>query len=777
MDFSPNTSEKLLNVTLALAQYPILAGRIRARMREELFTRQVTDAKRFEARVRDNAIKSQKLEGVNNPYSEESSDLWETRKAIVRDHLTDLLFSRHLTFELLESLIKEVLTERGVSSDEMLLSINPELAPLDLVFEQALLIEGMPEDKRARYIARLEESKVVLIRTLISDQLRYINIAKEWLTIRDLAEIRRRKIGGGRIGGKSAGMILAQHILQNNKDLSDLPCLSMPESFYIGSNEFYTFMSINNLLKWNDQKYKTESEMRDEYPHIEEEFLKGTFPPDILDQLQTLLIKIGRQPLIVRSSSLLEDNFGTSFAGKYESLFCPNQGTLAENLKMLTRAIAQIYASTLNPNALLYRRSKGLLDYDERMALLIQLVEGDQYGDYLMPHAAGVAFSRNLYRWAPQIRSEDGFIRLVWGLGTRAVDRVGNDFPRLIALSHPLLRPSNDPRSIRRYSQQYVDLIDLKKNKYTTLPIHDVLAADYPPLRYIAQVDEDGYFESLRSTLISNPQNLVLTFDVLLQRTPFAERMKTILKSLEQAYHAPVDVEFTASVAEDAAGNPALCITILQCRPQGYLIETEVEHIPSDLTPERLLFSTDFMVPQGMISAIDWVIYVQPEGYFALKTNTERATLARTIGKLNDMLKCESFICIGPGRWGSSNADLGVPIGYGDIYHARALVEMAGGHCGLPPEPSLGTHFFQDLLESQIYPLALRLDDPATVFNCSYFDHANNKLRELLPEAAVFEGCLRVLRVAESYPGQTLRIIMNEEPGRAVCFLVNAQEE
>jgi hypothetical protein len=567
-------------------------------------------------------------------------------------------------------------------------------------------------------------------------------------------------------------MILAQHILQNNSELSDLPCLSMPESFYIGSNEFYTFMSINDLLKWNDQKYKTELEMREDYPHIEDEFHKGTFPPDILDQLQTMLIKIGKQPIIVRSSSLLEDNFGTSFAGKYESIFCPNQASLAENLKSLTTAIAQIYASTLNPNALLYRRSKGLLDYDERMALLIQLVEGDQYGDYLMPHAAGVAFSRNLYRWAPQIRSEDGFIRLVWGLGTRAVDRVGNDYPRLIALSHPMLRPSNDPGSIRRYSQQYVDLIDLKHNKYTTLPIHQVLAADYPPLRYIAQVDEDGYYESLRSTLISDPQKLVLTFDVLLERTPFAERMKTILKSLEQAYHSPVDVEFTASVGDDPAGTPRLCITILQCRPQGHLIQTEVERIPSDLVPEKILFATDFMVPQGMVGAVDWVIYVQAEGYFALTSNAERSALARTIGKLNDLLKEESFICIGPGRWGSSNADLGVPISYGDIYHARSLVEMAGEHCGLPPEPSLGTHFFQDLLESQIYPLALQLDTPATVFNRGFFDSAKNQLLTLLPEAVVFESCLRVLRIADSYPGETMRIIMNEEAGKAVAFLV-----
>ena len=285
MDFSPNTSEKLLNTTLALMQYPILATRIRLRMREELFKRQIIDSKTFEERVRDNAIQSQQLEGLGNPFNEETTDLWETRVTILRNHLTDLLFSRHLSFELLETLIKDVLNERGISSNEMLFAINPELAPLDLVFEQAMAIEKLPEEERARYIARLEESKVVLIRTLISDQLRYINIAKEWLSIEDLAEIRRRKIGGGRIGGKSAGMILAQHILQNSEDLSLVPCLSIPESFYIGSNEFYTFMAINNLLKWNDQKYKTENEMREEYPTIVEEFERGSFPPDFLDQL------------------------------------------------------------------------------------------------------------------------------------------------------------------------------------------------------------------------------------------------------------------------------------------------------------------------------------------------------------------------------------------------------------------------------------------------------------------------------------------------------------
>jgi hypothetical protein len=770
MDFLPNSSERLLSLTLALSQYPLLAPRIRAKMRSELFTRGIIEQKDFESQVRDEAIQTQELEGIDDPYNMEPAEQWELRKSILREQLTDLVFSRHLPFELLETLISGVLKERGIPSEEMRLAINPELAPLDLVFEQAMTIESMPTDTRTKHIARLEESKVVLIRNLISDQLRYINIAKEWLSIGDLAEIRRRKIGAGRIGGKAAGIILAQHILKNNPELNEVPCITMPESFYIGSDEMYTFMAVNNLIGWNDQKYKSEEEMREEYPRIEEDFLHGTFPPDILDQLHTMLIKIGNQPLIVRSSSLLEDNFGTAFAGKYESIFCPNQGGLKDNLSALTQAIAKIYASILNPNALLYRRSKGLLDYDERMAVLIQFVEGERFGDYLMPHAAGVAFSRDLYRWSPQIRAEDGFVRLVWGLGTRAVDRVGNDYPRLVALSHPLLRPSNDPLSIRRYSQQFVDLLDLRNNTFSTLPVHDVLNADYPPLRFIAQLDEDGYFETLRSALVPDNKKLVLTFDELLKRTPFAQRIKTILRSLETAYHSPVDVEFALRVNDRSPGKVSLDIAVLQCRPQSHLTETEVDRFPTNLEQKDILFSSEYMVPQGMISAVDYVVYVVPGQYFAISSNQERNQLARLIGRLNDQLKNEGFICIGPGRWGSSNSDLGVPIAYGDIYHAKALVELAGENCGLPPEPSLGTHFFQDLLESQIYPLALQLDDPKTIFQQELLETAPNHLLDFAPDSKKFNECLRLIKVNDLAPGKTLRILMHDEAGKALAY-------
>jgi hypothetical protein len=765
-------TERLLKITLALGQYPILSNRIRMRMRNELFNRGILNPQEFEKDVREKAISSQEREGLKDPTNEEPAELWELRVNRVRDMLTDLAFGEHLSFELFESCVRFVLSERGLVIRDLMMSINPEIAPQELVLEQALSIERLPLDQRSNMAARLLESKVVLIRTLISDQLGYINVAKEWFTTGDLAEIRRRKIGAGRIGGKAAGMLLAARILKEAAEEPLQGCLQTPESYFIGSDEFYSFISLNKLVHWNDQKYKSEDEMRSEYPAILHDFENGSFSVEIIEQLRNLLSMLGQKPLIVRSSSLLEDNFGTSFAGKYDSIFLPNQRGLEENLQALTQAVTKIYASTLNPNALLYRRLRGLQDYDERMAILIQVVEGEKFGRYFLPHAAGVAFSRNFYRWAPQISREDGFVRLVWGLGTRAVDRVGNDYPRLVALSHPMLRPSNEPLAVRRYSQQYVDLIDLEDNQFKTLPVHDVLDSRYPPLRYLAQLEEDGYFLSLRSNLINgDPRDLVITFDELLSYTDFAPRMREMLRILERSYQSPVDIEFTLALDKLDERKPSLCITILQCRPQSHISETSQAPLPTNLTAEDILFSTRFVVPQGIVENIDYIIYVTPEGFFSLDTTEKRYALARAVGRLNSVLARERFIIIGPGRWGSSNADLGVPVNYGDIYNCSALVELAGQGIGPAPEPSLGTHFFQDLLESQIYPLAVVLNEPNSEFNRKFLYDTPNHLSEVIAGEERFTSCLRLIQVADYRPNHKLRIVMNDEKGIAIAYL------
>lgn len=764
------SSDNVLNIYLTLSQYPILGHRIRSRMRKELFERGIISQDDFEIEARQKAIESQGREGLQNPYGEESSEIWERRLSRVRNSLTDFYFAYNLPFPDFERIVREILTERG-SVDLDFVWFNPELAPQDMLFEQAEMIAHMPEEERVKYRPRLQEIKVVLIRTMVSDQLKYIKIARQWFKVADLVEIRNRKIGGGKVGGKAAGMLLALRILKETAPPEVRDSFKIPESYFLGSDVFYNFMSLNGLMHWNDQKYKTEDEIRADFPIICAEFSKGKFPPEIQKRLKDLVKKAGKTPLIVRSSSLLEDNFGTSFAGKYDSVFCPNQGTPEENLSALNNAITHVYASSVNPNALMYRHHNNLADYDERIAILIQFVEGEHFGRYYLPHGAGVAFSRNLYRWSPQIRQEDGFLRLVWGLGTRAVDQVADDYPRLVALSHPLLHPTADVRSIRRYSQHSLDVIDMEANKFRTIPASEVLNPRYPPLRYIVQVDQDGYLGIMRSNMVK-PENLVITFEGLLARTPFPERMREALELLETHYDSPVDTEFTVEVLDPNTLKPDVLITLLQCRPQSHIQGSNQAQLPRELREKDIIFSTQRMVPQGIVEGIRYVLFVSPEGYFNISTQAERTKLERAIGRLNAALKEETFLAVGPGRWGTSTPDLGIHVTYGDIYNARSLVELSGESVGTSPEPSFGTHFFQDLMEAQIYPLAVFLDDKEVIFNEDFFYKTPNKVLKFISLDKVLTRTLRLLAVKDYRPGHHIDLVMDGQKGRAVAYLV-----
>jgi hypothetical protein len=769
------TSDPAFRIYLALVQYPILQGRIRAQMRQELIKRGVVSAADFNGQVRAQAIESQRREGLTDPFAEEPEDVWVARLERVRDYLTDLHFANNLSFELFEEIVKRVLEERGALQDEWLTNWNAELAPQEILVEQALRISRLPLDERKGYEASLEEIKVVLIRNMISDQLAYIKIAKQWFTLNDLLDIRERKIGSGKVGGKAAGMLLAKSILAAVAEDDIRESIRIPESYFLGADVMYAFMAHNNLMRWADQKYKSEDEIRADYPRIKEEYLTGVFPPDIREELQYILHNIEDWPIIVRSSSLLEDNFGTSFAGKYESHFCPNQGTPEENFREFERAIIKVYASALSAEPLLYRRAKDLQDYDERIAVLIQVVQGERLGSYYLPHAAGVGFSRNLYRWSPQIERDAGFLRLVWGLGTRAVDRVGSDYPRLVALSHPMLYAHADPRALSRYSQKEVDLIDLKANRFRSLPIAEVIQPRDPVLRFIAQTNEDGYLSPIRSTLQIETENLVVNMDEMLRRTPLADRMRRMLNTLEKHYDSPVDMEFAVRLVNLSTANPEVQISILQCRPQSLLQEADVT-IPKHIPEEDVVFATSQVLPHGQVEDIRYILFVTPEGYFGMASHDLRISLVRSIGRLNRRLAGETFICIGPGRWGTSTPDLGVGVGYADIFNSRALVELSGQGVGSAPEPSFGTHFFQDLLESSIYPLAVYLDDDDVVFNRAFLYDSPNHLLEYLPEAEKLTETLRLIKVSDLRPEGKLELIMDGEAGRAAAFFTEGDE-
>lgn len=770
---------KVLEIYLELANYPIRADRIRERMREELFARGIISRDIFEKEVEEKAIQSQRREGLLDPYLEEPSEIWEKRKRLIRDHLTDFYFAYNLPHRLLEEIIRSEVGHRADRAD-LGLTFNPELAPWDLLFAKGLQYEALPPEQRAQVQHHLKEIIVVLIKAMISDNLRFVGVAKEYFTVADLAEIRRRRIGRGKIGGKAAGLMLAWNILQrhaqnNGLDLSEH--LAIPESYFIGADVNYEFMELNDLLDCLNQKYKSPEEITADYQTLPQRFARGRFPDKILEELRLLLDKLGPVPLIVRSSSLLEDNFSTSFAGKYESVFCPNQASAEENLQALTHAISQVYASALNPDALLYRQQMGLVDYDERMAVIIQKVEGSAYHDHFFPTVAGVAFSRNPFLWSPRLRREDGFVRMVTGLGTRAVDRVPDDYPRMAGLSHPALRPVQGAEKIRHYSQRYMDVIDLRGNTVRTLPVSKVIDLQYPWIRFLASVNRDGIIESLSPTSRDvRPQDMIMTLDGLLQRTEFVSLMKQVLKTLETAYRCPVDVEFTVELLGKPR-KPDVVIHLLQCRPQSNREEGRTIHVPKEVPQQDVLFTATHLVPNGVVPRIRYIVFVDPQQFARLALPSEKLEIARVVGRLNRALAGERFILMGPGRWGSSNLDLGVKVTYSDIFNTRMLIEIGQDQGGGTPEVSYGTHFFQDLVEARIYPLAVLPETPGVVFNRRFLTESPNKLAELLPADAIWDGVVKVIDVPAVCDGKLLEVVMSADENLALAYFKDYEEE
>lgn len=767
----PPESSKILEIYLLIAQYPILASRIRQRMREELFRRGVITPERFEQEVREKAILSQQREGIYDPQQNESPEQWEIRYHRVRRTLTDFYFAYNLPVELLHQIIDSILAGSGNrarerTSSDLALRFNPELAPLEMVLRQAEKYEALPPEQRAEVDHHLQELRVVLLKSLISDQLAFINIARQWFTTEDFHYVINHRIGSGKIGGKAAGMLLAYKILQNL-----LPEFAerivLPRSYFIGADVFYEFITGNNL-EFINQKYKPPEQIREEYPHIVACYTRARFPEEVADQLRELLREVGKVPLIVRSSSLLEDNFGTSFAGKYVSTFCPNQGSLKENMRDLTLAIRRTYASVFNPDVLMYRRRMGLLDYDERMAILIQEVQGQAYRHYFFPAVAGVAYSYSPIVWNPRLRREEGFVRMVMGLGTRAVERTGKDYPRLVTLSHPQLRPEVTRKAIRHYSQHFADVLDLEKNAFVSLPLENLLESDFPWLRWLVSID-DG--ETVRPPLSIGPHlqpaQFVLTFDGLLQRSDFVSLLKSVLQTLSEQYRQPVDVEFTISLHPGEEGKVIPIFHLLQCRPQHTWGADGVQRtIPGDLTEADRLFLCTRMVPQGYIPQVEYIVYVDPEAYYELANASDYTEIARQIGLLNKALEGRSFILIGPGRWGSTDYQQGVPVTYADIFNCRALIEVALPRRGYTPEPSYGTHFFQDLVETQIYPLAIYPEEGDDWLNWDFLQGARNRLGEILPQAPdSLQACLKVIHVPTECPGRRLEIVLDGRQG------------
>ena len=536
---------------------------------------------------------------------------------------------------------------------------------------------------------------VLLLLRFFTEQLEFISVSKHHLDIDDFVELVRKIVfptnSYGKLGGKSAGLFLSHNILKRVKAHKlRLDQVKVPKTRYLLSDALHQFLNFNELNELIEQKYKTIEQIRDEYPNIVQVFKNSNFPPNIVSGLALVLDEFGDKPIIVRSSSLLEDRVGAAFSGKYKSLFLANQGSRDERLSALLDAISEVYASTFGPDPVEYRKERGLLDYHEEMAIIIQEVVGTKVGHYWLPAFAGVAFSHNEFRWSPRIQRSNGLLRLVPGLGTRAVDRVSDDFPILISPGQPNLRVNLSTDEILRYSPHKIDVINLQSNTFETIDFDDLYAeagAEYPMVDKIVSIYRDGNILSKPAISMDYEKDMpVVTFDGLIDKTDFMPRIKSILDQLESVMGVPVDIEFAYDGKE---------LYILQCRAQSSSPENRPAAIPKDLPEKNIIFNAHKYVPNGIIQEISHVVLVDPERYSALGSAEEMKMVGRIVGRLNKILPKHKFILLGPGRWGSrGDIKLGVSVTYSDISNASMLIEIARKKGNYTPDVSFGTHFF-----------------------------------------------------------------------------------
>jgi hypothetical protein len=642
-------------------------------------------------------------------------------------------------------------------------------APLTALAAAVDRFHGLNIDERDLPDAMRRGLRVNLIRRFFSDQLDFINSAKHVIRVSDFFDLARRMIltpeSRGKLGGKSAGLFLASRLVREAEEhRALLGSVRVPKTWYVPSDQLLEFLRHNNLQDVYDRKYREIDLIRQDYPYLIQAFKAAQFPPETTKGLAAALDDFENRPLIVRSSSLLEDRVGSAFSGKYKSLFLGNQGSKRDRIAALQDAIAEVYASVFGPDPIEYRAERGLLDVHEEMGIMIQEVVGTRLGPYFLPAWSGVAYSNAEFRWSSRIRREDGLMRLVPGLGTRAVDRVSDDYPMLIAPGQPGLRVNQSADEIVRYSPHKVDVINLETNRFETVEVQALLRAHgnaYPGIRHlVVQVHDQQIRRPIGLSLDFQHAEMAITFEGLIADTPFIAQIRTLLTLLQDRLGVPVDIEFASDGQH---------LYLLQCRPQGYGLESAPAPIPRDMPRDRMLFTANRYVSNGRVPDVTHVVYVDDAAYAALPTPVLMREVGETVGRLNRLLPKRQFVLIGPGRWGSrGDITLGVPVTYSQINNAAVLIEVARQRGNYVPDLSFGTHFFQDLVEAGIRYLPLYPDDPDIVFNDAFLRRAHNVLPELLPDAAHLADVIRVIDVGREMTGKVLRVLLNAELDEAV---------
>ncbi len=517
--------------------------------------------------------------------------------------------------------------------------------------------------------------------------------------------------GDGYVGGKAKGLIMSMMAYQNGLvGGQHATYVNFPTTYILSSGYYDQFLRINRL----DAAVVRLGRRSIDSEELATRFRDGEMQWRLKEVLYDIL-QHEKGPLIVRSSSLLEDSLEYSFAGIYESIFIGNSGTLENRLDSLEKAIKNVYLSTFKENAVGYRKKNKIPLTSEKMSIVIQRVIGHIHTKQLFfPLMAGVAFSRNYYPWGETISAADGVGRLVLGLGTRAV---GRDYARVFSLSNPKLRPEGAVvDDIVRYSQTKLDAINIASGDVESVDIADH-KKEINNVHLVASVLREGQYLMRAERLVHDNEVLIPSFDAILASDaifPLVPIVKEILTSLESFFEVPIDIEFVLDLTEDVA--PERSFFLVQVRPLASRQENKRVNIPH-IKKEAIIIRSRNALGNGFKFNIPHIVYVPPESF----TTENSTSIAREIGEINARMHNDRYILIGPGRWGTSTPSQGIPVLYGEISNAVVIIEYSKGK--LSPELSYGTHFFGDISATNTLYIPLFIEK-GDEMNIAFLDSA-----------------------------------------------------
>ncbi len=601
-----------------------------------------------------------------------------------------------------------------------------------------------------------------IIKSMLTQDNKMAALIEKYFEPEDYFYIKDRMIGTGSIGGKACGMLLARKICE--KMLPGFIGHSEPhDSFYIGTDVFYSYIVDNGYWKLRLEQKKEEGYFKIG-ERLRDSLQNGSFSESVREQLRRLLEYFGQSPIIVRSSSFLEDGFGNAFAGKYESVFCVNAAPPEERLAMLEKAIKTVYASTMDRSALEYREYRKLQKSDEQMAVLVQRVSGTRFGEYFYPCAAGVGFSYSLYRWSDELSAEAGMLRLVAGMGTRAVDRTEGDYPRLVNLDKPQSSVFTRAAEKHRYSQHKLDVLDFSSNDIKEKSLNQI--ADTLPRWYKDLVlEHDREAEEFFRQKGEYKDVCFVSCQGVLNNTGFTELMKGILKTLEHCYGCPVDIEYTVNFSESGD----FIVNLLQCRPLTIWKQATSIIVPP-LRKENILFEVknSFMSSSAQ-EKIDAVIYIKSHEYYKYPY-TKKSAITSAIDKINSYYKSsgKKVLLMTPGRIGTSSPELGVPAGFANISSFSAICEYSDSTAGYMPELSYGSHMFLDLVEADMFYIAVFDDERTLCFNPSLLNNIPDIFGEIASGALEFSEIISVYEPMN----KKLNLYTDIEKRRCICGFI-----